>query len=191
MIYIKQLSRCLEEWDSEVGENRITDLKGLVSSLTIQLGRVDFGSDEFKTTPIQSLENLLIELIESTTIFEEIIVDGILFNIYSHLNGNISRREIVIKTNESLLKNAAKLGNVEEVREMVLATLDKLNAPDYIELAEKEIEIWGKVYNKYFNSSVREELFNEKSFLMTKTTVSKMSDDDRRQYEEIKEKLKN
>lgn len=190
MSYIKQLSKCLEEWDSGVGENRITELDRLVSSLTIQLGHVDY-SDIFKTKPIQSLENLLIELTESTTIFEEIIVDGILFNIYSFLNGNISRRENFIKTNEALLKNAEKLGDVEEVKEMVLATLAKLNAPDYIELAEKEIEIWGKVYNKYFSPSVRDELFNGKTSLMTKSIVAKMSDDDRRQYEEIKEKLKN
>jgi hypothetical protein len=190
MIYIKQLSKCLEEWNFEVGEKRITDFNGLISSLTIQLGYVDFQSAEFKTNPVQSLEKLLIKLTESTTVFEEILVDGILFNIQSSLNRNVLNREKVIKYNEFLLENADKL-SIRDVKEMVVATLDKLKAPDYIDLAEKEIEIWNKVYDKYFSPEVREELFNEKSKTMSKVFQGNMSDDERLEYEEIKAKLRN
>lgn len=190
LVYIKQFSKCLEEWNTEVGEKRVTDLKGIVSMVAIQLGYVDYSSDEFNTNPINTLEELLVELTESTTIFEEIIVDGILFSIYSYLNNNISNREKVIKSNEFLLKNAEKL-SIKDVKEMTQATITKLQAPDYIELAEKEIEIWKNVYNKYFSSKVREDLMDEKTYLASKEMQAKMSVEERRLYEETKEKLRN
>ncbi|MGE7946463.1 hypothetical protein [Lysinibacillus sp. NPDC093688] len=191
MVYIKELRECLEEWNHEVSDERITDFDWLISIICMQIGYSDFDSKEFRTNSVQELEKHLIKLSKSTAIFEEIIVDGILFNIYSILNRNISNRDNDIRHSENLLANVEKSSrDVNKVKEMALANLDRLQAPNYIEIAEKELKLWKKVYEKHFSLSEREILLREKDKLMLSTMKKNMSDDERQQFEEIKAEIR-
>ncbi|MFF2793318.1 hypothetical protein [Lysinibacillus xylanilyticus] len=192
MVYINELRACLEEWNHEVGEERVTDFDWLISNFCMQLGYNDFTSKEFKTNSVQELEQHLIKLSNSTGIFEEIIVDGILFNIYSILNRNITNRENMIKDSEKLLANAEKVSSMElnNVKSMVQENLDRLQAPNYIEIAKKEMKLWEKVYEKHFNFSEREILSKKSKRLMYSTMKKNMSQDEREKIEEIKAIIK-
>lgn len=190
MIYVKSLCKALEDWDNQIGEERLTDLSGIVSVILLQLGSDSYKNEDYNENPLKYLENRLAYIKNSVGIFEEFLVEGAITLLTNYFSEQLSKREELIKSNERLLIDAEKIELDAPFIGATKAKIDVFKSDTYPILCLKELKAWEESLGQHFSKEKRDEMANEKALEAMSEYKKSLSPEQLQQFIHIKEKLK-
>ncbi|ALC80437.1 hypothetical protein [Bacillus gobiensis] len=192
MIYIEKLISSLQEWNKKVGEERITPLSGLVSLALLQLGSEEYKAEDYQNNPLSTLKKRIEYLQRNESIFEEFLVNGIIFLIKNYFNDLIVKREEHIYNNESLLerinKNELEISSnfVEDTKRKV----QFLKSEEYVRFSKIEFDTWNEIISVNFSPSELEVMDREMALEAHRRHEEQMNPEEKRVFQDIINKMK-
>lgn len=191
MSYTEGLIDSLKEWN-ELCKSESTDVKGLVSIALLNLGSLeeDIKKDDYDVNSLEYLTKRINKLKEQG-IFEEFLVNGVLKVIDDFFTEQLNSHGVFLIDNERMYEDALKMGG--ELERFALERkrdAEYYRSHQYILDKENELDIWNIVKNKHFSKTNKRKWELELKVQASKDYALGLDDEELKQLEEMKAKLR-
>ncbi|WP_352921259.1 hypothetical protein [Peribacillus simplex] len=186
-MYLKSLVSCINEWDSKVTFEKKTSLVNLLAYPLYRIGGKDNRHGDYDIRPLYYLESRIRELTIKERITEEFLVIGVLAELTKYFSDQVTKREYHIDANKRMLTDIEKYGDGAPVS--LISNLQEkdsyLRSEDYLNLVNKELQVWEEVKTKYFSIDRMKEMDRELELAAYEEYKQNMTDNERAEHEEI------